>query len=156
MTTTTLASAPFWSRNWQRLKDIAEAMGYDHAQYTVDRMAWLQAELVDVKVRVAQQCQCEPGRVCESHFGRTCRRCIDSGHADRGRNLLLGACCALLDLRFGHSRITHGCLRRRLERTARHRLANLRWCVVTELYGAGTGNGGTGQMIDRRIARAGL
>ena len=54
MTTTTLASAPFWSRSWQRLKDIAEAMGYDHAQYTVDRMAWLQAELVDVKVRVAQ------------------------------------------------------------------------------------------------------
>jgi len=54
MTTTTLASAPFWSRNWQRLKDIAEAMGYDHAQYTVDRMVWLQAELVDVKVRVAQ------------------------------------------------------------------------------------------------------
>ncbi len=54
MTTTTLASAPFWSRSWQRLKDIPEAMGYDHAQYTVDRMAWLQAELVDVKVRVAQ------------------------------------------------------------------------------------------------------
>ena len=53
MTTPTLASAPFWSRSWQRLKDIAEAMGYDHAQYTVDRMAWLQAELVDVKVRVA-------------------------------------------------------------------------------------------------------
>ncbi len=30
MTTTTLALAPFWSRSWQRLKDIAEAMGYDH------------------------------------------------------------------------------------------------------------------------------
>ncbi len=55
MTTTTLASAPFWSRSWQRLKDIAEAMDYDHVQYTDDRMAWLQAELVDVKARVAQR-----------------------------------------------------------------------------------------------------
>ncbi len=54
MTTTTLASAPFWSRSWQRIKDIAEAMDYGHAQYTDDRMAWLQAELVDVKARVVQ------------------------------------------------------------------------------------------------------
>ncbi len=54
MTTTTLASASFWSRSWQRLKDIAEAMDYDHAQYTADRMAWLQAELVDVKARGAR------------------------------------------------------------------------------------------------------
>ncbi len=54
MTTTTLASASFRSRSWQRLKDIAEAMDYDHAQYTADRMAWLQAELVDVNARVAQ------------------------------------------------------------------------------------------------------
>ncbi len=54
MTTTTLASAPFWSRSWQRLKDIAEAMDYDHVQYTDDQMAWLQAKLVDVKARVAQ------------------------------------------------------------------------------------------------------
>ena len=54
MTTTTLASASFWSRSWQRLKDIAEAMDYGHAQYTDDRMAWLQAELVDVKARVVQ------------------------------------------------------------------------------------------------------
>ena len=46
--------------------------------------------------------------------------------ADRGRHLLLGASCALPDLRSGHSRITHGRLRRRLERTARHRLADLR------------------------------
>ena len=54
MTTTTLASASFWSRSWQQLKDIVEAMDYDHAQYTADRMAWLQAELVDVNARVAQ------------------------------------------------------------------------------------------------------
>ena len=54
MTTTTLASASFWSRNWQRIKDITEAMDYDHAQYTADRMAWLHAELVDIKARVAQ------------------------------------------------------------------------------------------------------
>lgn len=54
MTTTTIASASFWSRNWQRFKGIAEAMDYDHAQYTTDRTAWLQAKLVDVKARVAQ------------------------------------------------------------------------------------------------------
>ncbi len=54
MTTTTFTSASFWSRSWQRLKDIVEAMDYDYAQYTADRMAWLQAELVDVKARVAQ------------------------------------------------------------------------------------------------------
>ncbi len=54
MTTTTLASVSFWSRSWQRLKDIAEAMDYDHVQYTADRMAWLQAELFDIKARVAQ------------------------------------------------------------------------------------------------------
>ncbi len=54
MTTTILASTSIWSRSWQRLKDIAEAMDYDHAQYTADRMVRLQAELVDVKVRVAQ------------------------------------------------------------------------------------------------------
>ncbi len=54
MTTTILALTSFWSRSWQRLKDIAEAIAYDHAQYTADRMAWLQAELVDVKARVAQ------------------------------------------------------------------------------------------------------
>ncbi len=54
MTTTTLSSASFWSRSWQHLKDFAEAMDYDHAQYTADRMAWLQAELVDVKARVEQ------------------------------------------------------------------------------------------------------
>ena len=54
MTTTTLASASVWSRSWQRLKEIAEAMDYDNAQYTADRMAWLHAELVDVKARVAQ------------------------------------------------------------------------------------------------------
>ena len=54
MTNTTHASASFWSRSWQRLKDIAEATDYNHAQYTADRMAWLQAELVAVKARVAQ------------------------------------------------------------------------------------------------------
>ncbi len=54
MTTTILASTSFWSRSWQRLKDIAEAMDYDHAQYAAGRMAWLQGELVDVKARVAQ------------------------------------------------------------------------------------------------------
>ncbi len=54
MTTTTFTSASFWSRSWQRLKDIVEAMDYDNAQYTADRMAWLQAELVDVKTRVGQ------------------------------------------------------------------------------------------------------
>ena len=54
MTTTTLASASFWSRSWQRLKDIADAMDYDHVQYTTDQMAWLHAELVDIKARVAQ------------------------------------------------------------------------------------------------------
>ena len=54
MTTTPIASASFPSRSWQRFKDIAEAMDYGHAQYTTDRMAWLQAELVDVKARVAQ------------------------------------------------------------------------------------------------------
>lgn len=53
MTTTTFTSASFWSRSWQRLKDIVEAMDYDYAQYTADRMEWLQAELVDVKARVA-------------------------------------------------------------------------------------------------------
>ncbi|TDJ25576.1 MAG: hypothetical protein E2O59_10945 [Gammaproteobacteria bacterium] len=55
MTTSILALTSFWSRSWQRIKDIAEAMDYDHTQYTVDRMAWLQAELVDVKARVAQE-----------------------------------------------------------------------------------------------------
>ncbi len=54
MTTTTFTSASFCSRSWQRLKDIVEAMDYDYAQYTADRMAWLQAELVEVKARVAQ------------------------------------------------------------------------------------------------------
>ena len=53
MTTTTLPSASFWSRSWQQLKDIVEAMNHGDAQYTADRMAWLQAELVDVKARVA-------------------------------------------------------------------------------------------------------
>jgi len=54
MTNTILGLTSIWSRSWQRLKDITEAMDYDHAQYTADRMAWLQAELVDVKARVAQ------------------------------------------------------------------------------------------------------
>ena len=53
MTTTPIVSASFWSRSWQRVKDFAEAMDYDHAQYTADRIAWLQAELVDVKARLA-------------------------------------------------------------------------------------------------------
>ena len=54
MTTTTLSWNSFWSRTWQRFNDIAEAMDYDHAPYTADRMAWLQAELIDVKSRIAQ------------------------------------------------------------------------------------------------------
>ena len=54
MTTTTPNSASFWSRGWQRLNDIVEAMNYGQAQYTVDRMAWLEAELVDVKARAAR------------------------------------------------------------------------------------------------------
>lgn len=54
MTTTEPDSASFWSRSWQRLNDFAKAMDYDYAQYAADRMAWLQADLADVKARVAQ------------------------------------------------------------------------------------------------------
>ena len=52
--TTTTKQQNVLVRAWNRFTQIAEAVDYDSTQYTYDRMASLQAEFVDVKVRVTE------------------------------------------------------------------------------------------------------
>ena len=54
MTTDTETRPSLWSRSRQWLTAFAVAMEYDSTQYTADRTASLQAELADLKARIAQ------------------------------------------------------------------------------------------------------
>jgi len=46
---------------WNRLTQIAVAMDYDSTQYTYDRVASLEADLIAVKARV-EQLETDPNR----------------------------------------------------------------------------------------------
>jgi len=63
MTTDTDTRPSLWARSRQWLTAFAVAMEYDSSQYIADRTASLQAELVELRARIAHL---ESGQCCDA------------------------------------------------------------------------------------------